>query len=50
MTKKNPFCISFGKQPFEYIDRTVDRQLVIDTFDLGNQAGILGHSMTEMKA
>lgn len=34
MTKKNPFCISFGKQPFEYIDRTVDRQLVIDTFDL----------------
>lgn len=34
MVEKNPFCISFGKKPFEYIDRTLERQRIIDTFEL----------------
>ncbi|MGI6177189.1 MAG: AAA family ATPase [Eubacterium sp.] len=31
---KNPFCISFGRPPVNYIDRTVDKTHVIETFTL----------------
>lgn len=32
MQGKNPFCISFGKQPPNYIGRNVEKQRVLDTF------------------
>lgn len=32
MKGKNPFCISFGTHPVEYISRTMDQNLVLSTF------------------
>ena len=31
---KNPFCISFGRKPVEYIDRIPERERIINTFTL----------------
>lgn len=32
MAQKNPFSLSFGRKPFEYIDRYSDEQKIYDTF------------------
>lgn len=34
MTGKNPFCISFGRQPVKYINRAVDKARILNTFTL----------------
>lgn len=31
---KNPFCISFGRKPVEYIDRIPERERILNTFTL----------------
>lgn len=34
MMKKNPFTVSFARQPYEYIPRVQQIQLILDTFTM----------------
>lgn len=34
MVEKNPFCISFGRRPVEYIDRISEKERILNTFNL----------------